>query len=246
MRRRIYLRGRIRSLDAHCFSGLNEAYTDFTFFSIVPCPYEFDHINQVVFLLLSLSSLRRLDFVTRHFARTEDDRYSQLARSTSGRQTERPERGNSVKRERCAAGRQRYGTDPSVALAGGTAMVWPVHLDDVRYHLVVEPYHPPGRHPSTLARSSATHPAGVITPLTPRPLDLPLSRCFSLLRPSPPALRLLPFPTSSFHVLSHGSSYSQRHDRVFFSRTFPTYTRSGSSYTCTVTISRYHRGSRKH
>jgi len=47
------------------------------------------------------------------------------------------------------------------------------------YHLLAEPYHSPGHHSSTLARSSATHPAGVIIPSTPRSPDLSLSLSLS-------------------------------------------------------------------
>lgn len=65
----------------------------------------------------------------------QDDRYSQLARSTSGRQTERPERGNSMKREWCAAGRQRRRTARTPPLHSREVPRWyscTVHLDDVR------------------------------------------------------------------------------------------------------------------
>lgn len=188
-RRRTHLR-RVPLVRRSLFSGPNEAYTYSPFF-FRPCasPYdEFDHVNDAG-ISSSLSSPfvdPRPSLVTRRLAQDVDDRYSQLERSTSGRQTERAERGNSVKREWCAVGRQRrrtirhgplrctrgrYRARDGIAVYGASGRC--------SYHLVAEPYHPLGRHPSTLARSSATHPAGVITPLTRRPLRLPLSRCFS-------------------------------------------------------------------
>lgn len=147
----------------------------------------------ILSLLSSPFARPRLGLVTRRF-QDEDDRYSQLARGQLpvADRTERPERGNSVKREWCAAGRRtirhlrctrgRHHARDGIAAAGRCS-----------YHLVAEPYHPPGRYPSTLARSSATHPAGVITPTL---LALPLS--LALLSHQLFLLRLLPFPT--FHL----------------------------------------------
>lgn len=105
------------------------------------------------------------------------------------------------------------------------------------YHLLAKPYHSPGHHSSTLARSSATHPVGVIIPSTPRSLDLALSLSLWSCQPNDSVCLLLflcsfPLFVSLSHMLLFFlqfqrdivppssfscSSYSRRHDRVFFS-----------------------------
>lgn len=166
--------------------GLNEAYTyihpPFShFLSKRALPYdEFHHVNEAISLPSSSPRSLALAWALLLGTRTIDILGSRGQLPVA--RPERPERGNSVKREWCAVGRQRRRTIRHGPLPLHSREVWPCRCiwTVVRSHLVAEPYHPPGRHPSTLARSSAAHPAGVITPLTPRPLDLPLSRCFSL------------------------------------------------------------------
>jgi len=171
-------------------------------------PYlaEFDHVNETVCLPPSRLRLFAFDWASLHRAlfrtRTKIDILSSRGQLPVARPNDQNEviRWNESSAQ--SGGNDTARTPPLHSREVPRARWYSrmVHLDDVRtIWLVAEPYHPLGRHPSTLARSSATHPAGIITPLTPRPLDLPFSRCFSPWSSLSPA-RLLPFPTSSFHL----------------------------------------------
>lgn len=101
---------------------------------------------------------------------------------------------------------------------------------------------PPSWAPSVYSRSLLRHPSRrsnntLDSSSTPSPF-------LALLFPLIPSLSpfFSHFQHRRFTFLVPCSSYSQRHDRVFFSCAG---THSGSSYTCTVTISR-RRCSRKH
>jgi hypothetical protein len=117
-------------------------------------------LNNLLFSFLPLRLPSAQGF--RHFARNA--RYSQLARSTSGSRTERSrtrqfgetrvavgERRENCRRRairahrtlRCTRGRRRARDGMAGTSASGRCS----------YHLVAEPYHPPGHHPSTHARS---------------------------------------------------------------------------------------------
>lgn len=101
---------------------------------------------------------------------------------------------------------------------------------------------PPSWAPSVYSRSLLRHPSRrsnntLDSSSTPSPF---LALLFSLIPSLSPFF--FHFQHRRFTFLVPCSSYSQRHDRVFFSCAG---THSGSSYTCTVTISR-RRCSRKH
>lgn len=157
-----------------------------------------------------------------------------------------------MKREWCAAGRQRRHTIRHGFLRctrgryharDGIAVqcIWTMFVPFGSRAL------PPSWALSVYSRSLLRHPSrrSNNTLDSPRPLDLPLSRYFSLRS----HLFLLLFVFFHFRhrrstFLVPCSSYSQRHGRVFSPCAFLKY--SGSSYTYTMTISRYYHCSRKH
>lgn len=159
------------------------------------------HVSVSPILPPSLTLVLAWTSLSRRFARHQvRSIFSARARSTSGRQAGRPERGDSVKRDWCCPGGDSRVCDSGTKSAGRQGMAIPA---DPPLHSREAPrtrcyscarciwtmFVPFGSRalpsswaPSVYSRSSATHPAGVIIPLTPRPPDL--SRC-PLLPPSP-------------------------------------------------------------